>query len=97
MVAAEAAACGVLPIVPDHSGIAEAGAAVEEALGAPGLLTFDASDPIEGIARAVERVLAIPFDERQEMGRAAAALANERWSWLTVAERLLDLATEPRT
>lgn len=97
MVAAEAAACGVLPIVPDHSGISEAGAAVEEALGAPGLLTFDASDPIEGIARTVDRVLAIPFDERQEMGRAAAALANERWAWLTVAERLLDLATEPRT
>lgn len=92
MVAAEAAACGVLPIVPDHSGIAEAGAAVEEAIGAPGLLTFDSADPIRGIAEAIDRVLALSFSERAEMGRAAVALARERWSWERVSTRLLDLA-----
>ncbi|MBW3594528.1 MAG: glycosyltransferase family 4 protein [Actinobacteria bacterium] len=89
MVAAEAAACGVLPIVPDHSGIAEAGAAIEEAIGAPGLLTFRASDPIRSIAAAIDRVLLIPREEREEMGRVAAALARERWSWSRVAESLL--------
>ncbi|MGI8775033.1 MAG: glycosyltransferase [Actinomycetota bacterium] len=93
MVAAEAAACGVLPIVPDHSGIAEAGAAVEQAIGAPGLLTFDSNDPIRGIADAIDRVLTIPVSQRAEMGRAAADLAHERWSWERVSTRLLGLAT----
>lgn len=89
MVAAEAAACGVLPVVPDHSGIAEAGAAVEEAIGTPGLLTFDSSDPIPSIAQAIDRVLAIPRAERNRMGAAAATLARERWSWAHVSDALL--------
>ena len=93
MVAAEAAACGVLPIVPNHSGIAEAGAAVEEAIGRPELLTFDAADPVVSIAAAIERVLAIPRAEREEMGRAAVELAHKRWSWRHVAESLLGHAT----
>ncbi|MGH2730387.1 MAG: glycosyltransferase family 4 protein [Actinomycetota bacterium] len=92
MVAAEAAACGVLPIVPNHSGIQEVGSAVEVALSEPGLLTFDATDPIAGIARAAARVLAIPAGRRAEMGHAAAALARSRWSWDAVADRLLGLA-----
>lgn len=94
MVAAEAAASGVLPIVPDHSGIAEAGRAVEEAIGAPGLLTFDATDPISGISAAIDRVLSLPAGDRAEMGRLAADLARERWSWDRVAERLLALAPQ---
>jgi len=89
MVAAEAAACGVLPIVPDHSGIAEAGAAVEEAIGAPGLLTFDAADPVRSIAQAIDRVLDVPRPEREQMARRAAILARERWSWAHVAGQLL--------
>lgn len=93
MVAAEAAACGVLPIVPDHSGISEAGAAVEEAIGMPGLLTFEAADPIRSLADAIDRVLAIPRLEREKMGLAAARLAGERWSWGHVADRLLALAS----
>lgn len=93
MVAAEAAACGVLPIVPDHSGISEAGAAVEEAIGAPGLLTYAAADPIRSLAEAIDRVLAIPRLEREKMGLAAARLARQRWSWRHVAERLLALAS----
>lgn len=93
MVAAEAAASGVLPIVPNHSGIAEAGAAVEEAIGRPGFLTYDASDPIRGIAAAIDRVLALDAEERREMERTAVELARERWSWTQVARRLLDLAT----
>ncbi|MDQ3940797.1 MAG: glycosyltransferase family 4 protein, partial [Actinomycetota bacterium] len=92
MVAAEAAACGVLPVVPDHSGIAEAGRAVEDALGMPGLLVYDPGDPIAGIAAAVDRILARPAEDRQRMGQAAAALARERWSWEQVSDRLLQLA-----
>jgi len=90
MVAAEAAASGVLPIVPDHSGIAEAGAAIEDAIGAPGFLTFDSREPIVSLAAAIERVLRLPRARREEMGAAAAALARERWSWGRVAQALLD-------
>lgn len=94
MVAAEAAACAVLPIVPDHSGIAEAGAAVEAAIGRPGLLTFESGDPITSLAATIDRVLDIPRTQREEMGAAAAELARNRWSWAHVAEQLLALATQ---
>jgi glycosyltransferase involved in cell wall biosynthesis len=92
MVAAEAAACGVLPVVPDHSGIGEAGKAIEEAIGAPGLLTYDAADPIHGIAEAIGRVLGLPAQERARMEKAAANLARARWSWEHVARELAAVA-----
>ena len=96
LVAAEAAACGVLPIVPGHSGIGEAGAAIEEHLGLPGFLTYDPTDPINGIAAAIDRVLALDFAERVEMGRRASELARERWTWTETARRLLELAVRGR-
>lgn len=92
MVAAEAAACGVLPIVPAHSGIAEAAEAIEERLGVPGMLSYDPSRPIEGIAAGIDRILAIEPARRIEMGADASALARERWSWDHVAVRLLEAA-----
>jgi glycosyltransferase involved in cell wall biosynthesis len=94
MVAAEAAACGVLPIVPDHSGIGELGATLEEHLGTPGLLTFDAGRPIESIAAAIDGVLGLGFERRRDLGRSAAELARSIWSWETVANRLLAAATD---
>lgn len=93
MVAAEAAASGVLPVVPRHSGIGEAGAALEAELDVPGLLTFDPDDPIAGIAERVDAILALPRDARRELELKASAFARERWSWETVAQRLLDLAS----
>ena len=92
MVAAEAAACGVLPIVPRHSGIGEVGAILEEALGAEGLLTFDPEDPVRGIALAIDRVLGLPLEVRQEYAQKAIELARERWSWEYVANGLLTQA-----
>jgi glycosyltransferase involved in cell wall biosynthesis len=92
MVAAEAAACGVLPVVPRHSGIGEVGAALEDALGVRGLLTFDPADPVRGIAARVDAVLSLPRAERAAFEEHASELARERWSWETVAARLLDLA-----
>lgn len=94
MVAAEGAAAGVLPVVPSHSGIAEAGAAVEEAIDRRGWLTFDPADPIWGIAQAIDRVLATPPEERERLERQATALARRRWSWDHVADELLALASE---
>ncbi|HYZ47149.1 MAG TPA: glycosyltransferase, partial [Actinomycetota bacterium] len=89
MVAAEAAACGVLPIVPRHSGIGEVGATLEAEMGEPGLLTFDPRTPIEGIALAIDRVLSLPVGRRAELGSVAVEVARRRWSWRVVAERLL--------
>ena len=96
MVAAEAAMCSVLPVVPAHSGIGEVGSAIEDVLGHPGLLTFDPGDPIRSLAQKVDSLLAIPFPERREMGRAAAALATARWSWNEVARQLLQHASGGR-
>ena len=93
MVAAEAAACGVLPVVPGHSGIGEIGAAIETELGRQGLLTYDPTDPIAGLAARVDELLALDAEERSEMEGIAVRLARARWSWKVVAERLLDLAT----
>ena len=96
MVAAEAAASGVLPIVPRHSGIGEAGAALESALGVPGLLTYDPDDPVAGIAARVDAVLGLPYDERRGLELAAVEHARREWSWDTVAARLLEIATRDR-
>lgn len=94
MVAAEAAACGVLPIVPSHSGIGEAGRAVEGAIGRPGLLCFDPADPAPAIARRIDAVLGLDPGERFDLGRAAAAYARGNWSWSHTAGRLLALAAD---
>lgn len=93
LVAAEAAACGVLPIVPDHSGIGEVGAAVEEYLQRPGLLTFQSSQPIVSLAGAINRVAELSAAERAQMEAAGSDLAHQRWSWEVVAERLLEAAS----
>ena len=83
----------MLPVVPGHSGIGEAGAVLEEALGLEGTLVFDPADPITGIAASVNAILAMSPQQRKEKGAAATALARKRWSWKVVAEHLLALAT----
>jgi glycosyltransferase involved in cell wall biosynthesis len=92
MVAAEAAACAVLPVVPGHSGIGEAGAVLEAELDMDGALIFDPAAPIAGIARAVNGLLERPGAERRQKGAEASAVARRLWSWDVVAAKLLDLA-----
>lgn len=92
MVAAEAAACGVLPVVPAHSGIGEAGAALEKELGRPGLLTYDPREPIASLAQALSRILVLLPEDRDRLGAAAAGVARKLWSWDHVADRLVELA-----
>jgi glycosyltransferase involved in cell wall biosynthesis len=92
MVAAEAAACGVLPVVPGHSGIGEAGTALERALDHPGLLVYPPGRPIEGIAARVSAILDLGQDERASLAARAVALAHERWAWSKVAASLLEVA-----
>ena len=94
MVAAEAAACGVLPILPAHSGIGEIGETLERELDAPGLLTFDPARPVEGIAERLEAILELDPARRQELEQGAAAVARQLWSWEHVADQLLELAAD---
>jgi glycosyltransferase involved in cell wall biosynthesis len=85
MVAAEAASCGVLPIVANHSGLAE----VAAGLGSNGI-TFDGTS--EDLEARLAELLALPDARRREMGLAARAAVVERWSWEGIARRLIDLS-----
>lgn len=94
MVAAEAAACAVAPIVPDHSGIGEVGRVLEAAVGRADAFTYAPQERAAGIAGRVNELLALPRPELRELGRAVASVARGRWSWEHCARDLLALATE---
>jgi glycosyltransferase involved in cell wall biosynthesis len=88
MVAAEAAAAGVPPLVARHSGLAEIAAGVEAEYPADlrELAGYD-----DGLRPKLERLLALPPEQRRELGAAARRAVVERWSWSSVSERLLSL------
>jgi glycosyltransferase involved in cell wall biosynthesis len=92
MVAAEAAACGVLPISAGHSGAAEVsavlGAAVPEA--ARGWLSFPIDDgAVRAIAERVTAWLQAPAELRARTRAALVSTARERYSWEGVAEGVI--------
>ena len=88
MVAAEAAAAGVPPVVANHSGLAEVGAgiAAEYPQALARLTTFPSGDATV-LRERLRELLALP--ERRELGLAARAAVEKNWSWTRVAERLL--------
>ena len=83
MVAAEAASCEVVPVVSDHSGLAEVAAGLGEAG-----ITFDGTSA--DLARRLDGLLALAPEERARLGAAARAAVVARWSWQGIAQRLLD-------
>ncbi|MGZ4359916.1 MAG: glycosyltransferase family 4 protein [Gaiellaceae bacterium] len=91
MVAAEAAACGVPPLVARHSGLAEVAAELETAYppARRHLLSFRSGDALDLRAR-LEELLSLAPRERAELGRAARRVAERRWSWSSVAASLLE-------
>ena len=91
MVAAEAAAAGSPPLVARHSGLAEVAAGLEEAYPAAErhLTSFETGN-VEELASKLDELLALPEDTRAELGSAARRAAVERWSWTSVAARLLE-------
>ena len=93
MVAAEAAAAGVLPIVSAHSGLAEVAAGIGAKVGAETaeLLSFPAGDA-DALRVRLAAILALPPERRAELGLAARRVVEERWSWRVVAARLLEPA-----
>jgi glycosyltransferase involved in cell wall biosynthesis len=88
MVAAEAAACGVLPISAGHSGAAEVSAMLAAAVPreARAWLSFPIDDgAVRAIAERVEGWLQAPTDVRTRTRAALVATARERFSWEGVA------------
>jgi glycosyltransferase involved in cell wall biosynthesis len=90
MVAAEAAAAGVPPLVAEHSGLAEvaAGVAQEYPPEHRGLAAFPTGDAA-ALRERLAALLALPPDERRALGLAARRAVERLWSWRSVAERLL--------
>jgi glycosyltransferase involved in cell wall biosynthesis len=91
MVAAEAASAGVPPLVADHSGLAEvaAGIAAEYPAAARELTSFPSGDA-DVLRERLRALLALPSAERKELGLAARRAVERNWSWVRVAERLLE-------
>lgn len=90
MVAAEAAAAGVLPIVSAHSGLAEVAAGIADAVGpeAAGLVSFPVGDAA-ALRERLAAILELPDDRRWALGLAARQAVADHWSWSVVAARLL--------
>ena len=92
MVAAEAAAAGCPPIVANHSGLAEVARGLEEHYppGRSALASYPNGDAA-ALRSRLEDVLALQGDERDALRTAARTAAVERWSWTSVAGRILAL------
>ncbi len=95
MVAAEAAACGVLPLSADHSGLAEVTATLSTALDPSlrPLLSF-ARGPgaVEEIAGKLVAWLTLAPQRRRAASSALAELARDRYGWQGVARGVLAAA-----
>lgn len=92
MVAAEAAACGALPIVAGHSGLAEVAAALAEAVPDESAewLSFDLGPgAVDDLVAAVVGWLRAPDDLRTATREAIVRVARERWSWDGVARGVI--------
>jgi glycosyltransferase involved in cell wall biosynthesis len=90
MVAAEAAAAGCPPLVARHSGLEEIALGLEAAYPAKlrHLTSFETGNSPD-LADKLHELLALPADQRRALVDAARRVAEERWSWAGVAERLL--------
>jgi glycosyltransferase involved in cell wall biosynthesis len=95
MVAAEAAACGALPVCAHHSGLAEVAAILGEKLSTHvrPLLTFERGmHSVEEIAYALDTWLELDPDVREAAQRRLAQTARDRFAWESVAEGVIAAA-----
>jgi glycosyltransferase involved in cell wall biosynthesis len=96
MVAAEAAACGALPISAAHSGLAEVAAALAGAVPAAvvPLLSFPIDDrAVRALAERVVGWLQADRALRAETRAGLVATARARWSWEGVARDVIAAAS----
>jgi glycosyltransferase involved in cell wall biosynthesis len=90
MVAAEAAAAGVPPLVARHSGLAEIAAGLErEYPAAERELTGFENGDVGDLRVKLVALLSLPQAQRELLGQAARRAAVGNWSWKSLAERLL--------
>ena len=91
MVAAEAAATGCPPLVARHSGLAEIAAGLAEAYPPElrHLAGFDSGD-VGDLRSRLGELLALGPADRAAIRAAARQAAVDRWSWTSVAHRLLE-------
>jgi glycosyltransferase involved in cell wall biosynthesis len=92
MVAAEAAACGVLPVSAGHSGMLEVSRELAKTLPpeAAELVSFPAEEgAVEAIADRLNRWFELPEDKRVEAREALVGTARQLWSWEGVARGVL--------
>ena len=90
MVAAEAAACGVPPLVARHSGLAEIAEGLEAEY--PPKLRHLASfenENVEELAAKMNEILQLPAAEKTTLREAARRAAVDRWSWEGIATVIL--------
>ena len=92
MVAAEAAAAGCPPLVARHSGLAEVaeGLEAEYPEGLRHLAAFATGD-VQDLRAKLAELLSLPGPERAQISAAGRRAAVTRWSWKSVADRLLQL------
>jgi len=93
MVAAEAAACGALPVSSDHSGLAEVTRTLAAAVPAQARpwLSFEAGD-VRGLAERLVAWLQAPAELRVATSAALVQVARDRYSWAGVADGVIAAA-----
>jgi glycosyltransferase involved in cell wall biosynthesis len=92
MVAAEAAACGALPVSAGHSGMLEVSRKLAEALPADvaGLTSFPVREgAVEMIAERLNAWFSLPEERRAEAREALVSTAHRLWSWEGVARGVI--------
>jgi glycosyltransferase involved in cell wall biosynthesis len=94
MVAAEAAAAGCPPLVARHSGLAEVAEGLEAEYPAQlrHLAAFTSGD-VDDLRLKLSELLSLDASPRAELEACARRVAVERWSWGSVADRLLELGS----
>ncbi len=95
MVAAEAAACGTLPVAAGHSGMLEVSQQLASALPRPAgsLVSFPVEEgAVEAIAERLNDWLALPENQRDAARSALVETVRRLWSWEGVARGVLAAA-----
>ena len=92
MVAAEAAACGALPVVANHSGLGEVARTLAQAVPEPARewLSFEVGpDAVPQLAAALGGWLEAPSDLREATRAAIVETTRARYSWDGVARTVI--------
>ncbi len=95
MVAAEAAACGALPVSAGHSGMLEVSRQLQASLplAAGSLTSFPVEQgAVEAIAARLDGWLSLPADRRESAREALVETARRLWSWEGVARGVIAAA-----